>query len=65
MAAFLMIPAGRVTYWQGWLFLGLVFLNLAALILLVPLDLLNERTHPGPEGAVPPDSGNLVRQEEL
>ena len=51
MAAFLMIPAGRVTYWLGWLFLGLVFLNLAALILLVPLDLLNERTHPGPEGA--------------
>ncbi|MBW2056181.1 MAG: isoprenylcysteine carboxylmethyltransferase family protein [Deltaproteobacteria bacterium] len=42
------LAAGRLTYWQGWLYIGILLGDLSAVILFVPIDLLHERMKPGP-----------------
>ncbi|MFB3897760.1 MAG: isoprenylcysteine carboxylmethyltransferase family protein [bacterium] len=53
MFLFIFLPAGRITYWQGWVFFGI---NLITIILLLITrardpefnDLIKERMKPGP-----------------
>jgi len=50
MLVLLFLLAGRITYWQGWVFAGLAIIRLAigAILFVRKPDLVEERVRPGP-----------------
>ncbi len=50
MIAMIFIPAGRITYWQGWVFVGTIFLIvlISSIAFVSKTDLIEERMKPGP-----------------
>ena len=47
---FLFLSAGRLDYWQGWVFIGMIFIRILAGIIIISdkADLYKERMKPGP-----------------
>ncbi|MHB9094975.1 MAG: methyltransferase family protein, partial [Eubacteriales bacterium] len=50
MTAVIFISAGRITYWQGWVFSGISVLRvlISSLVFVNKTDLIEERAKPGP-----------------
>jgi len=50
LLALMFLAAGRIDYWQGWVFTGIIFIHvvIAAIVFLDAPDLAKERVKPGP-----------------